>query len=130
MNALEIIALIFAISVIVKLLMFLFARDFMKKSFDVFVKKRDLLMLFYFLMVLIVGYFVLFNESTKMTIVQVVSAITFGLSVIGLTLLSASKSGMKKLGKEMMSKPAMQKSILGWVIWVLLALWVLYVLFF
>ncbi len=129
MNALEIIALIFAISVIVKLFMFLFARDYMKKWMDCFVERTDLLMVLYAVMVVIVGYFVLFNEATRMTVIQVVSASTFALGVIGLTLISASKSGLKKMGKDMMSKPGLQKTAVGWIIWVGLALWVLYVLF-
>lgn len=103
-NAVDIIALIFATGIVVKLAIVLFAKSSMQKIFDWWMKKRNLALATYIIGILILGYYILFNEATKMSIVQVTAAEMFILYLIGLTLMSSDKSATKKMGKKMISK--------------------------
>jgi len=124
-TALEVIALIFAIGIIVKLVMFLFAKSTVKNMFDWWMKRANLLMLIYIIGIIIFGYYV-FRD---MSVIQVVAAGMFILCLMGLTLISSDKNTLKKVGKKMISKAGVKKTIVIWILWVALAVWVLYVLF-
>ena len=120
--AVEIIALIFAIAVIVKLIFFLAAPKAMMKWVKYVTKSAYVLTVVYLVALVVVGYFVF----AEMSVIQVVAGGMFILPLFALTMAAYPKM-FETLVSEMMKN--LKKSWLPWLLWVALALWVLYALF-
>ena len=120
MNTLEIISLIFAIIVLVKFVVFLVKPDWLFKAAGKFGKKTTLVNVSFLAMVLVLGYLVL----TNLTITQVVPGILIGSFLYGAMFLQSPNYSTlaKKLIKD-------KKMWLFWIPWLVIAIWVLIVLF-
>lgn len=123
MNATEIIALIFAILVLVKAVLVPLVNpkwmiNLVKKLFSSSVILSGL----FTVLAVVLGYFLL----QEMTIVQLMAAALFGMSLFGL-IIAAYPKGYLKLAEVVMKN--VKRSWYVFVIFVVLALWVLYTLF-
>ena len=123
MNALEIISLIFAISVVIKLVIFLINPKWMLKAVDLVGKQNKLVLGFTVLSTLVLGYFVL----TSLTIIQVIPAIFLGMCLMGIILFQYPKLYVK-LAKDVLKER--NKFWWQWLIWLGLSGWIVYTLFF
>jgi TRAP-type C4-dicarboxylate transport system permease large subunit len=124
MNATEIIALILAIAIIVKFIM-LYAmkpawfKGWMNKVFN----KSGLMTVLMLLIVLVLGYFLLLDLS----IVQLFAAGFFGMAVFGMFIVAYPKAYLSLANEALGDK---KKMWLASLIMIILALWVLYAIFF
>lgn len=124
MNAVEIIALIFALIIVLKLIMlFTVNTKFLIKFIEKMYKNQTFLLVFALMLLVVLGYFLL----QTMTIVQIFAASMFGVIVYGLALLSYSKT-MIKLMKEVLKEK--KKLWLSLTVWLVLVVWVFIKLFF
>ena len=122
MNPLEIISLIFAIAVIVKFVVFLAIPDLLLKLTTKIAKKTKLINVILVILILVVGYFVL----SQLTIIQVIPALWLGSMMFALLFLQYPKKYVTWVKQLMKDK---NKIWFFWVIWLVIAAWVLYVLF-
>ncbi len=123
MNAVEILALIFSLIVIAKLLtLLIFPKIFDKMAKKVPKKAGSLSFLFYGLIIL-VGYFVL----TNINIVTVLASLFFGHMLLGVVFLQYPEV-YTSLSKVMLKDK--RRLILPFLIYTALSLWALIVLFF
>ena len=121
MNILEILSLILAIIIIVKFLVFLTKPDWLLKVAEIVSHKKSLLNGLFLILVVVLGYFVLSN----LTITQVMPGILLGSFLIGAMMVQYP--GYLKLAKKMITDK--KKVWLFWLIWLILACWVLVDLF-
>jgi len=120
LGALEIIALIFAVGVIIKLLIV----SFSAKSWLGFVKglysKPMLLMLVELVLAIIVFYYLI----QAMTLVQIIGGVLLGALLTGMTLAVYSKELMPAVMK-MLKNGFLKKAWLPVLVWLVLAIWTL-----
>lgn len=126
MTALEVLALIFAIVVLVKLLIFIINPKCLIKISKGMLKKTVLVKIVYLILAIIVGYYIF----SSLNIVVVASVMLFTSLLIGLNFLSYSKA-IPEILKEI---PEKRLAIIGkfWfpiLIWVALAIWTLFAVF-
>ena len=122
MNAVEIIALIFAIMALVKMVFLLLKPKILMDFGMKMVEKTNLMKGMLIAMILVVGYFLL----TSMTIVEVFAASMLGIFAYALIFTQYPKM-MKSFYKAAIKD--MNKLWLPIVIWIVVAVWVLIVLF-
>jgi hypothetical protein len=123
MPPIKILAIIFAIAVLVKLTLIISRPDLWMKVVDVIMEKPVRTMVIYLTLAAIVGYYVL----TKITIIDVAAVMLFTSLLIGVGLAPYSTS-LLKLRDDVMSV-GLRKAWLPVLIWGLLALWILYAAF-
>ncbi|MBW2992757.1 hypothetical protein KY345_06080 [Candidatus Woesearchaeota archaeon] len=119
MTPVEIIALVFAVAILLKALMFLLikGKPYMKLIDKVF-EKKALMPVLVLVLLVIVGYYLLL----EMSIVQIYAAGLFGILVYGLALVLYPKALTKFMKAVLKNKSKLWLSV---VIWVVLAVWVL-----
>ena len=123
MNAVEIIALIFAIVVLVKTtVIFLVNPKFMLGLAEKFLKQKVFMTVVLLIGLGVIGY--LFLQT--MSIVQIFVGIILGTSIFALMMIQYPKAS-KPLYRAMFKDK--QKMWIAWVVWVILAVWVLIYLF-
>jgi len=124
MSPIEIIALIFALAIILKLVFFwfLFKPKFVMKIIDSVFKKTILMSVIFMGIAVVLLYFL----TAELNVMQIVSAALFGMMVFGLMIIQYPNA-YKKLAEDVMKHK--EKAILPWIIFVLLAVWVLYAMF-
>ena len=130
MNALEIIALITALVVLLKLTMLTFWSDKLLKFSDKYIKKiekyQKVAMAKFLILALIVGYFVF---ASGLTIVQVMSVVALTTLLVGFTFVSYPKMATNMM-KTIPKTNIIRHGCLAMLIYAILALWTLYYLFF
>jgi hypothetical protein len=120
MTPIEIIALIFAIAILLKLVLFFWVfKPAMVKNIVEKMFKKTILLTVCFLILAAVLLGLLLQE---LNIFQIVTASLFGMLVFGLTLVMYPKSYMKLVDDVIEHK---KKAWLPWLVFVLLAVWVL-----
>ena len=125
MVAIEILAVIFAILVLVKLLFIIFSPNTWLGIVEPLLENKLVATLIYLILALIVGYYVLLSLS----IVEVAAVMLFTSLLIGLAWIPYSDDVIK-LRKEMLNKRnVVSKNWLSIIIWIVIALWVLYTVF-
>lgn len=122
MNAMEIISLIAAIAVFFKLIMFMVHPKWLDKIVKVATKKTKLFVWLLLVLIIVLSYFIL----ASMTITQAVPVIILGHFILALMLLQFPKI-YEDLAKAIIKNP--KKVWLGWLVWVIILVWTLYVLF-
>ncbi len=124
-GAIEIIALIFAILIIVKLLFVLFS----PKSWFNFAKKiygsPRVLVIVELILVLIIFYYLL----QSLSIVQIMAAVVLGALLTGMGFAVYAKETMAWSNKLMKQKGLLKKAWLPVLIWLILVIWTLIALF-
>jgi hypothetical protein len=122
MTPLEIIAIIFAFGILVKLVFVHFKPQSWMNFAEKIYHKNGIAALVYLVLIVIVGYYVF----QVMNIVHIISVMTLTALLMGLTFLLYAPDFMK-LGRKMM-----KSSVRFWpisVLWALIALYTLYVVF-
>ncbi|MBT4539752.1 hypothetical protein HOC32_05680 [Candidatus Woesearchaeota archaeon] len=122
MNPMEIISLIIAIIVLLKLILFLVKPKMFSKMASVVSKKSKMLVWVILSMMIIVSYFVF----TSFTVVQVLPMILLGYLILTLLMVQYPKV-YKVFVKEIFKDT--KKTWLVWLIWTILAVCTLYVSF-
>ena len=126
MTPIEILATIFAIVVLVKLIMIAVNPKLWMKGVESILSNYVFTTLVYVLLTVIVGYVVF----QSLNIVQVAAVMLFTSLLIGLTLVPYSREFLT-LGKEMIGTRSgmFRKAWLAIVIWIGIAVWTLYEVF-
>jgi len=123
MNPMEIISLVIAIMILLKLIVFIAKPDWLSKMASYILKMNNKVFVGLILvLIVVVGYFVL----TTLTITQALPAILLGHMLLALLLVMYPKA-YNNLTKVVFKDR--KNSWLMWLIWAGLSLWVLYVLF-
>jgi len=123
MNPMEIISLIIAIAVLLKLIVFIAKPGWLNKVASYMMKMNNKIIVgIVLVMMIVVGYFVF----TTLTITQILPTIILGHMLLALLLLMYPKV-YSNLSSAVFKDP--KGSWLMWLIWAGLSLWVLYVLF-
>ena len=127
MTITDILALLFVIAVVVKLLALVFAQKFCYKKAKYFMNRPMLSTILSTILLVVVGYF-LFKE---MSTVQVVAAAWFLLLLESITFFTCSNlEDVKEVyRKAFMSKSIIRKNWFSAVVWLILVFWVLLKLF-
>lgn len=123
MGALEVIAVIFALIILVKLILVLIVKPkpIIKLAEKIY-KQTVLISVCYIIILAVVAYF-LFAE---LNIIQIAAAGLFGILLYGFILIQYPKE-LLKFSEEVLKDK--QKAWLPWLFFVALALWVLYTVF-
>jgi len=121
MNALEIISLVTAIAVLIKLLVFLVK----PKLLESFASDIDKTAKFMTPVILVLFAVIAYYVFSTLSIMQVLPAILLGHIILGLMLVQYPKV-YKMFAKEVFKDTS--KTWLVWLIWSALSVWVLYVL--
>ncbi|MDI6902705.1 MAG: hypothetical protein QMC77_03110 [Methanocellales archaeon] len=124
MTPIEILATIFAILVLVKLLVYVVNPKPWMKLPEAMFKESTLTMIVYLILAVIVGYYVL----ASLSIVQVAAVMLFTAIIMGLTLIPYSKT-LLKMSEEVVEVGMSPKVWLVTLIWAVIAIWVLYTVF-
>ena len=125
MTPIEIIALIFALAVLIKLIVVIFSPKKWMKFAESWLKMGTGLMIIYLIAAIVIGYFLL----QSLTIVQIAAAMLFTAMLMGVGVMMYP-GPVLKLGKEILNKKnVVKKNWLSLLIWIILAIWVLYALF-
>ena len=122
MRPIEIIAVISAILILLKTLMFLINPKKALKIREDILNKTVLLTGMYAVLLIVVGYFVI----TEISIVNTFAGLIFGILLMGLSLVIYPKAMInlvKAIAKDR------KKLILPMIVWVVLSIWVLYAVF-
>lgn len=122
MNPIEIIALIFALAVLIKTITFIFIdpKSSLKLAEKIWKKTGTILpSIFFIILLVILSYFLLI----QLTIVQIFAASLFGIALYKLLLAQYPKPFLRFAQEVLKNK---QKLWLPGLIWIILALWVLY----
>ena len=122
MTPIEILALVFAVIILLKALVLIVSPKKSLKKSMYFFERPALAIGAYVVMLLVTGYIVI----NALGIVITFAAMTFGISLIGLSLVMYPKPVMK-LSKTMLKDR--KRLLLVLVIWIVLAVWTLYTLF-
>jgi len=122
MTPVEILSVIFAILILIRALLLLVSPKIALKRAEFFLNKPALLMVIYIIFIVVIGYFVI----SALGIVNTFAALVLGASLIGLILVIDPKAAMK-FSKAMVKNRKKLLSVM--VIWVVLAIWVLYAVF-
>lgn len=122
MNAVEIIALIFAITALLKFVFLLVKPKWFINIGKNFIEKTMFLKGFLIILIVIMGYFML----QTMTMAQIFVASIFGIYVYALIFTQYPKL-MKSFYKSVMTD--MKKLWLPFLIWTIMAIWVIWELF-
>ena len=122
MNSLEIISLIFAVLVILKILLLWINPKWMTTIINKFSKWRNGMVGVILIFTAIVGYFVFAN----LTVVQVVPGILLGTFLMGMVFLIFPKNYVR-MAKEVLKER--KKLWVPFLLWIILAVWTLYHLF-
>ena len=122
MNAVEIISLIVAVLVLLKLVVFIINPKWLGKIAEKMLKQSMVTTILILIFGIIVAYFVF----TSLTIVQALPAIILGHMILALVIIQYPKI-YKSFTKVMLKDR--KKAWLVWAIWVVLAVCTLYVLF-
>ncbi|MFQ5542631.1 MAG: hypothetical protein ACE5E2_07345 [Candidatus Binatia bacterium] len=123
MTPIEIIATIFAVIVIIKLVVITVNPNLWMKLAGAMLKSQVLTTLIYAVLAVIIGYYVF----TDLTVVQVAAVMLLTSTLIGVGIRPYSKI-ILKLGEEMIGT-GVSKAWLAMLIWGVLAVWVLYSVF-
>ncbi len=122
MNALEIISLIAAVAVLLKLLVFLVKPKFLKDWGNAIAKKGTFMLWYVIILLVVIAYFVF----SAFTITQALPVILLGYMLLALMLVQYPKV-YQLFVKEVFKDTG--KTWLIWAIWTVLSVWALYVLF-
>lgn len=122
MTPMEILAVVLAVIILLRALVLIISPKKALKKAIYFFERPELAIGAYIVMLLITGYIVI----NALGIVNAFAAITFGISLIGLSLIVYPKPVMK-LTKAILKDR--KRFLLIMVIWVALAVWTLYTLF-
>ena len=123
MTPIEILATIFAVLVIVKLVVVTVKPDLWMRAAGAMLKSAVLTTLIYLALAVIIGYYIF----TDLNVVQVGAVMLLASMLIGIGLGPYSKI-ILKLGEEFLSV-GLSKAWLAMLIWAALAIWVLYAVF-
>jgi len=126
MNPIEILAVILAVLVLVKLFVFVFNPHIRVKIAKALYEKTVLITFVFLLLAIIVGYFVF----ARFTIVEVSALLLFASILFGLGLVPYTKGLIEVVEKESESRMTILKK--NWpsiLIWGAIALWTLYKVF-
>jgi hypothetical protein len=120
----NVLATIFAIAVLIKLIFIISKPNLWKKATDFLLGNYLRTTVIYLILAVIVGYYVL----TSINIIDVAAVMLFTSLLIGVALAPYSTS-LLRLQEDVM-KVGLEKAWLPMLIWGLLALWVLYAVWF
>jgi hypothetical protein len=123
MTPIEILATIFAVFVIVKLVIVIAKPGLWMKWAEAMLKNEVMITLIYFVLAVIVGYYIF----AELTVVQVAAVTLWVSMLIGIGFVPYSKI-LLKLSDELVSV-GISKAWLAMLIWAVLAIWVLYAVF-
>ncbi|MFQ5916429.1 MAG: hypothetical protein ACE5I0_01310 [Candidatus Binatia bacterium] len=123
MTPIEILATIFAVFVIVKLVVVTVKPGLWMKWAEGMLKNELLITLIYFVLAVIIGYYIF----AELTVVQVAAVTLWVSMLIGIGFVPYSKI-LLKLRDELVSV-GISKAWLAMLIWAVLAIWVLYAVF-
>jgi len=124
MNAIEIIALVFALGILLKMVLVLFS----KKSWMGFVKKIYSKPMILFLIEFIVAVIVFGYLLQSLSIVEIMACIVLGALLTGMSFTFFMKELYPSFEKMLKSK-VLKKAWLLMLVWLALAIWVLIALF-
>ncbi|MFQ5541361.1 MAG: hypothetical protein ACE5E2_00910 [Candidatus Binatia bacterium] len=123
MTPIEILATIFAVFVIVKLVIVIAKPGLWMKWAGAMLKNDVMITLIYFVLAVIVGYFIF----AELTVVQVAAVTLWVSMLIGIGFVPYSKI-LLKLRDELVSV-GISRAWFAMLIWAVLAIWVLYAVF-
>ncbi|MBW2982235.1 hypothetical protein KY343_05120 [Candidatus Woesearchaeota archaeon] len=123
METIEILALVFAVLIVVKMLVNLINPKWSMKNATKVMKNENLAIAAYVLFAVVTGFIVI----KALGIVNTLAAVVFGASLIGLSLVTDAKT-MISLKKAVLKDK--KKIILTLIVWAALALWALFALYF
>ena len=121
-SAMEILAGVFAAVILIKVLVNLISPKLSRKRAEKIMKNEALVIGLYVVLVLITGYIVV----SALGIVAAFAAVTFGASLVGLSLIVYPKQVLKLTRAIMKDKKRM---IFPLIVWAVLTIWTLYALF-
>ncbi|MFC1705146.1 hypothetical protein ACFLZ6_02365 [Nanoarchaeota archaeon] len=124
MSPIEVLALIFGIGLLVKLTVAIINPKPMMNLAKRFLKHKTFSTILYLVLAVIVGIYVF----QSMTVIQVVSAILFGMLLLGICLVPYAGTALK-IGDVILGKDMLKKDWLGLLVWVLLAVWAIVAVF-
>lgn len=122
MSPIEIIALVFALAVLIKGVTFLILGKKMVKYAEKMIKQTSVLMVVFLVFLIVIGYYVI----SALGIIPVVAAVFFGHALIGLMFVQFPKVYTMMAKKFFNDRPRLWLLFLPWII---LAVWVLIELF-
>jgi len=119
MEVIEIVALIAALIVLIKVIMNLLKPEFSSNKAKMILKNENLVKGLYAALAVITGYIVI----SAMGIVNAFAAVLFGASLVGLTLMMYPREVLKMTKAMFKDK---NKMMLPMIVWAVLALWTIY----
>jgi len=123
MTGVEIIAVVFAILILVKFVMIMFMKpDFVTKMMDAMYPKKAVMTVMLLVFAVVVGYYLL----AELTIVQVFAGAVFGMFIYGLVLVQYPTE-LLTFSKTCLNNK--RQAWLPFVVLLVLALWVLYAVY-
>jgi len=122
MTPIEIIALVFALAVLIKAVTFLIFGKKMVKYAEKMIKQTTVLMIMFLVLLIVIGYYVI----SALGIIPVAAAVLFGHALIGLMFVQFPKVYTMMAKKFFNDRPRLWLLFLPWII---LAVWVLIELF-
>ena len=125
MSSIEIMALVFAVLIVIKILVV----SFSPKSWFNTVKKIYKMPMFLVIVEAILAGIVFYYLLMELTIVQIASAVLLGALLTGLSFAAYAKETLEWGNKILKSKTLWDKAWLPLLIWLVFALWVLKELF-
>jgi hypothetical protein len=119
----KILAGIFAVLILIKLLFLAASPGSWVESMEVFLGHSGVVLAFYLVLLVITGYFIF----TSLDLIDVAVVMLFTAGLMGLSLIPYAAS-LQKVGQEI-AAVGFGKAWLAWVIWVVIAIAVLYRIF-
>ena len=126
MTPIEIIALILAVVVAVKLLVIMIKPKAWMNVVDVVYRKPTLLMVVSLILAAVVLYYL---DFAGITIVQIFAVMVFFALLAAMTASAYAKEIIVLARKMLKDKSVLKKAWLALVVWIVLVVWVLYTLF-
>ena len=124
MTPMEILALIFAIAILLKFVILAFNPKSWINASSSILKEGNWMVVVYLILAVVVGKYIF----ASLNIIQVGAVMLFTSLLMGLTMLPYSNE-IIKLGRTMVNKNTLEKAWLSVLIWSILAIWVLFTLF-
>jgi len=121
-TAIETIAVILAVIVLIKTVVYFFNRKALFKFADKYYKNKLLLVFIYVILAIVIFTYLL----VELTVVQIFAVIAFAVLVFDLTLLRYLEPLMKQVKKAKITT----LDFLIWLFWIGLSVWVLYNVFY
>jgi hypothetical protein len=121
----EILALIFSLAILFKLLMLIFSRNSWMSIIKRLYTKKKILFLVEIGLAAVVMYFLL----QSLTLIEIMASIFLGAFLTGITFVDFSEEVLPSMLKVFEKKKFLKRSVIPIIIWLALAIWILLKIF-